>query len=157
MNDYSEYNECNTKDIEIDNEELSKNDSSNPSACKNRAGKDRINKVRSFIFNTIELATLRAKFMDRYNEVMGSYQSEHNITYAEIDKIHDKNLLLSDKIPRIFHVDLLDIEDRILKLYDIYSGFKLTRSNKLRYSRLILAIVNSIDHYMDNNIEPEEV
>lgn len=156
MNDYSEYND-NTEDIEIYNEELSRNDSSNPSAYKKRTGKDRINKVRPFMFNSIELAILRAKFMDRYNEVMGSYQSEHNITYTEIDKIHDKNLLLSDKIPRIFHVDLLDIEDRILKLCDIYSGFILTRSNKLRYSRLILAIVNNIDHYMDNNIEPEEV
>ena len=108
------------------------------------------------MFNSIELATLRSKFTDRYNEVMSMYQFEHSLTYAKIDEIHDKNVALSDKVAHMYHVDLLDIEDRILKLCNIYSGFKLTKNNTLRYSRLILAIISDIDHYMDNNIETEE-
>lgn len=108
------------------------------------------------MLNNIELSTLRAKFMDRYNEVMSNYQYTKNITDSAIDKIHDKNLVLSDKIYHKYKVDLLDIEDRILKLCDIYATFKLTKTNMLKYYRLILAIVSDIDYYMDNKIETEK-
>lgn len=108
------------------------------------------------MLNNIELSTLRANFMDRYNEVMGNYQYTKGITDSAIDKIHDKNLVLSNKIPHKYNVDLLDIEDRILKLCDIYTTFKITKTNMLKYCRLILAIVSDIDYYMDNKIETEK-
>ena len=107
------------------------------------------------MFNNIELAILRDKFMDRYNEVMGNYQYAKGITDSAIDKIHDKNVVLSNKIYHKYDVDLLDTEDRILKLCDIYTKFKITKTNVLKYCRLILAIISDIDYYIDNEIETE--
>jgi len=92
---------------------------------------------------------------DRYNEVMGNYQYAKGITDSAIDKIHDKNVVLSNKIYHKYDVDLLDTEDRILKLCDIYTKFKITKTNVLKYCRLILAIISDIDYYMDNKIETE--
>ena len=50
------------------------------------------------MLNNIELSTLRAKFMDRYNEVMSNYQYAKDITDSAIDKIHDKNLALKEDL-----------------------------------------------------------
>ena len=48
----------------------------------------------------LELATIRAQLMDKYNDIMATYIYEHNISESKAEKLHDTNVLKTDIIAK---------------------------------------------------------
>lgn len=107
----------------------------------------------------LELATIRAQLMDKYNDIMATYIYEHNISESKAEKLHDTNVSKTDIIAKKYMMAsfTIDKETHISNLLNIYN--KLNKEGPkqvLKFCQLILYIIGEIDELEDSLVVKSE-